>query len=147
MPSQFLSLANAVTAALLASPALAGGNVLQGRALPVEIAHAAEVHVAVARSQAEDLVLRGPERLWVTTLTVTCYARATAGQSGDAAVDPLLQAVYARLQGLESSPPPGAQSVTLDPVVAWDVDEGGKTVGVARLTLIVRHITTTATLE
>ena len=53
MPSQFLSLANAVTAALQASPAVAGGNVLQGRALPVEIAHAAEVHVAVARSQAE----------------------------------------------------------------------------------------------
>ncbi len=147
MPSQFLSLASAVTAALTASPAVADGRVLQGRALPVEIGHPLEVHVAVARSQADSLVLNGPERLWTTTVTVTCYARAAAGQSGDAAVDPLLQAVYARLQGLELNPPPGAQSVTLDPVVAWDVDEGGKTVGVARLTLIVRHITTTATLE
>jgi hypothetical protein len=35
VPSQFLSLASAVTAALTASPAVADGRVLQGRALPV----------------------------------------------------------------------------------------------------------------
>jgi hypothetical protein len=83
-------------------------------------------------------VLRGAPIDWQTRVTVECYGRSVQ-DSGDVAVDPLLEAVYDRL----------AQDTTLGGLVgdiniagieAENTAEGKKT-GWVRLTYIVQHTT------
>lgn len=142
--SAFLSLTDVVRDALLSTPALAGGRVRRGRAVSVQAEEASAITVNLARSRATELDLQGQALQWETAIVVSFYARASAGQDGEAAIDPLLVSTWGRLYAI--TPPAGVVGITLDPAIQWDVDEADTTVVSASLTLRITHITTTAEL-
>jgi hypothetical protein len=72
---------------------------------------------------------------------IDIYARASAGSDGEAAIDTLLAAVFARMAA--ATPPTGAIAWTLDPLIQWDVTEADQTLAQASLALRVRHYTST----
>lgn len=142
--SAFIGLSQAVVAALLAAPALAGGRVRSGRrvAVPQTAPNAIDVHVE--RSLGASATLDGSISRWETLIAIDLYARATAGADGEAAVDSLLDAVFQRLA---STPPPaGAGHWRLEPQISWDLAEADQTLVVASLTLRVSHFTGPASL-
>ena len=145
MGTQFTSVSSGVAAALLADPVIAGGHVLSGRNVPMPAEHDQAVRVSLVRSNGSMLGLNDHSLQWQTALAVEVLQRAPADGDADAAIDPLLGSVFARLAAM--APPPGAVSVTLDPAIVWDVEEGDQPVISATLQLIVTHITTTTTLE
>ena len=142
--SAFLGLTDLVRDALLDTPALAGGRVRRGRAVAVQAEEASAITVNVARSRASQLDIEGQALQWETTIVVTVYARASVGQDGEAAIDPLLVSTWARLLGITL--PAGVFGITLDPAIQWDVDEADTTVVSASLSLRINHITTGAAL-
>ena len=72
-----------------------------------------------------------------TQLAVECYARGSAGQAPDLAVDDLLAAVYARLA---ADPTLGGLVSDLQPVTLnYDFDADGEPTASATLTYTVRH--------
>lgn len=75
---------------------------------------------------------------WQTTITVECYARSTT-ESGDVAVDPLLEKVYERLA---SNPTLGGMvdDLVIAGIEAENTAEGRKT-GWVRLTYVAEHRT------
>lgn len=137
--SAFVDLEAAAVAALTASPALAGGNVLRGRDLPMPTSRAEQVDVALAASRGQGRTLDGGYNRWETAIALRLRARAAAGQGGAAAVDALLAAVFARLAA--AAPPAGAARWTLSPDIEWTVDEADQTLVEARLLLRVDHFT------
>lgn len=145
--SVFLSLADAVIAALQQAPAAAGGRIVRGRDIPLPIEHDSGVAVNLLRSRGEAVGLYGPARQWQTDVGVQLSARAAAGGDAEAAIDPLLMAAYERLAGLAPPAGSGVHSVTLDPSITWEVDEGDRPVVTATLVVSINHLTTTATLE
>src|SRR5690606_15044844 len=75
---------------------------------------------------------------WETRLTVECFARSTS-ETGDVAVDPLLQRVYERLA---ADPSLGGMvdDLVIAGIEAENTTEGKKT-GWVRLTYIAQHRT------
>lgn len=142
--SAFLDLTTLVADALLSSPALAGGRVKRGRAVPVGDEADSAITVNVVRSRAAQLDLEGQALQWETTVAVTLYARCAAGVDAEATIDPLLVAVWARLLGITA--PAGVFGITLEPAIQWDVDEADATVVSASLSLRINHITNGAAL-
>lgn len=144
MSSAFLDLTDLVRDQLLASPALAGGRVKRGRAVPISDEAASGITVNIVRSRAQQLTVDGLSLQWETGIAVTVYARAAAGQDAEATIDPLLLSTWDRLMGI--TPPAGVFGITLDPAIEWDVDEADYTVVSAALLLRIQHITTGAAL-
>lgn len=140
----FLAVTDAVRDALLAAPALAGGNVNRGRNVPLAASATAGIDVGIGAAQAQPLGLAGQTLQWETTVIVTCKARATAGTDAEAAVDPLLSSTWARL--LAMTAPAGVVAMTLEPSVRWDVEEADHPLAAASLALRITHLTTTDTL-
>lgn len=80
-----------------------------------------------------------------TQIAVECYARASAGTSGDAAVDALMQAVYARLM---SDTTIGGLVGDLRPDrLDFDLDADGDNTACATFTFTVLHSAGNKTLE
>lgn len=142
--SAFLGLTDAVRAALLADPPLAGGNVQRGRGVPLPLESTQGIDVSVASSRAQSLGMSDGALQWETTVIVVCKARASAGSDAEAAIDPLLVSTWGRLLGMTL--PAGVQGIALDPAIQWDIDEGDQPVAAASLGLRINHITTTAAL-
>lgn len=135
-----LQLAGAVQDALLANPALAGGRVKRGRAVPLQLDadNAIFVRLLTARGRAmEALVPITTE--WTTGIAIDITARATAAQDAHEAVDELLQATFTRLAA--SEPGLGGFAWASEPEIHWQIDEADTTVGLATLVLPVRHLT------
>lgn len=145
MSTVFLGLTAAIAAALLQSPALAGGRVRRGRAVPVASTEPDGIGINVIGGDAELITLdRAGALLWQTDVSVTVAARAAIGQDAEAAVDPLLQATWQRLAAMPV--PPGVESVTLNPQVRWSQDEADTVLVQATLVLRITHVSGAATL-
>lgn len=142
--SSFLAITDAVRDALLAGPALAGGNVQRGRNLPLPAGSAQGIDVGIANSRAQPLGLTGGALQWDTTVIVACKARATASTDAESAVDPLLVAAWQRL--LAMTAPAGVVAITLEPTVQWDIEEADQPLAAASLVLRITHLTTTNSL-
>lgn len=140
----FLDITAAVRDALLASPALAGGNVNRGRNVPLAASAVQGIDVGIGSAQAQPLGMANPALQWESTVIVTCKARAAAGTDAEAAVDPLLAATWARLLAMPA--PAGVVAMTLEPAVRWDVEEADQPLAAASLALRVTHLTTTNSL-
>jgi hypothetical protein len=81
---------------------------------------------------------------WRGVYHVECYARASALEFPDAAVDGLLQAVYARIF---ADPFLGGAVIQLEPVsVSFDFDADGDQTACAVLTINAHHATAGASL-
>lgn len=143
MATAFADITALVRDALLTGPALAGGRVYRGRNRPLGLGEATAVCVNLTRASGEPIALSGDALQWSTTVLVTAYARGSASVDAEAAVDPLLQAVWQRLQTVSV---PGALAITLDPAVQWAVDEGDAPVAEATVALRITHLTTGAAL-
>lgn len=137
----FADMGAAVVAILTAPTALAGGNVRRGRRVPVPANVPQAIDVHVQRSTADNAQLAGDLLQWDTLVGIDLYARAAALGDGEAAIDPLLQAVFARLTTAPA--PAGAIAWALAPAIQWDVDEADQTLVQASLALRITHFTTT----
>lgn len=80
-----------------------------------------------------------------TQITVECYARANAGTSGDAAVDALVQAVYARL--MSDTTLAGLVGDLRPDRLDFDLDADGENTACATFTFTVLHSAGNNTLE
>jgi hypothetical protein len=139
----FAQIVGAVLAALQAAPAVCE-TVYRARPnlVPEQVEQA--VNVQWEQALASPGTIFGAPIDWDTKVTVECYARALR-DSGDLAVDPLLEAVYARL----------AQNRTLGGLVAdlniigieAENSAEGKKTGWVRLTYVAQHTTSNDTLE
>lgn len=136
--SAFLGLTDAVVAALATAPAIAPGRVRRGRRTPVPQDWAECIDVNLQRSEGSAQLLADSFTGWESLVGIDVYARATAAD-GEAAIDPLLAQVFARLA--TTPPPAGAASWTLEPSIRWDIDERDQTLVVASLALRVTHFT------
>ncbi|MBK9363000.1 MAG: hypothetical protein IPM99_18800 [Rubrivivax sp.] len=142
--SAFLGLTDAVRDALLANPALAGGNVQRGRGVPLPAGSSQGIDVSIASSRAQPLGLAHGSVQWESVVIVTCKARASAATDAEAAIDPLLVAAWQRL--LAMTVPEGVSGMVLDPAIQWDIEEADQPVAAASLALRITHITNTAAL-
>ncbi|MCB2071648.1 MAG: hypothetical protein KDF67_19500 [Ottowia sp.] len=137
--SAFLDLVAAAEAALLASPALAGGHVYQGRERPMPQHATQQIDIQLVNSRGRPMTLAGNVTRWDTAIGLRLRARAAAGSDGNTAADALLLAVFARLAATPA--PSGAAGWALEPSVTWDVSEADSTLVEAQLVLRVDHFT------
>lgn len=143
--SAFIDLRNAVRALLAAPPALAGGFIHAGRAFPLPAETAQGIFVRLARGSGQ-APFAGDTRVdWGTDIVVAMAARGAAGVDGETAVDALLSSVYARIAA--AAPLANADHWTVEPAVAFDVDEADQTLGSAELRLRVQHRTASGDLS
>jgi len=140
----FLAITDAIKAALQGAPALAGVQVLRGRAVPVSAGGDQAILVNVKGARAVQLDINGDSMQWETTVAITVFQRAAIGSDAEAAIDPLLASVWATVVAIV--PPAGVFGMTLDPSIQWDLDEADQIVVSAALSLRVTHYTTGAAL-
>lgn len=102
------------------------------------------ISVQFERSQPEVAAIALAPTDWRSVITVECFARSITG-SGDLAVDPLMEAVFARLA---EDPTLGGLvgDLAIAGVEAENTAEGKKT-GWARLTYVADHRTNNSTLN
>lgn len=141
MSTAFADLGAAVVSILTAPPALAAGQVRRGRRVPVPEGVEQAIDVHVQRALSDNAQLDGGLLQWQTTVGIDLYARAAAAGDGEAAIDPLLQAVFTRLSN--ATPPAGTLAWALDNGLQWDIDEADQTLVQASLALRITHLTTT----
>lgn len=127
----------AVMQALQATPAVAG-NIGRVQLRPVAKSVATAVIVRPVGATVLESALPGAPIAWVTTVAVECYARATPGNSPDVAVDPVVQAAYARL--MADATLGGAVSLIEPQDINFDFDVDGEQTACATLTFQLRQI-------
>ena len=140
----FIDVVSRVAEILRMAPAVAGTverNRL--RTLPEECRTAAVVRLS--RSQPSLAEILGGSIDWRTAFAVECYARADSEQEMDAAVDPILRAVYARLAADETL---GGAVMALEAgAIEWEFSTTSESVAVAVLNFSAMHQTAHHTLE
>jgi hypothetical protein len=139
----FSQIVGAVLAALQAEPAVCD-TVYRARPNLVPDTVEQAVNVQWDQALASPGTIFGAPIDWNTKVTVECYARSLR-ESGDLAVDPLLEAVYARLA---QDPTLGGlvRDLNIVGIEAENTAEGKKT-GWVRLTYVAEHTTSNDTLE
>jgi hypothetical protein len=141
----FSKIVGAVIDALQADPPVCPA-VYRARREAIPDALEQAVSVQWDQASAQPAAIFGAPIDWATRLSVECYARTSVtDSSGDAAVDPLLQAVFERLA---QDPTLGGlvQDLNVVGLEAENSAEGKKT-GWVRITYLVQHQTSNSTLE
>jgi hypothetical protein len=140
--SRHFAIRGAVAARLLASPALAGGNVRIGTRRPMAQAVNAQVHVDLDESPATGAALNTTE--WSTRIRVECIARETS-TAADLAADALVTAVHDRLM---AEPTLSGAAIDTRPLgIAWvPDDEADASLAVCQALFLVRHRTPRASI-
>jgi hypothetical protein len=144
MPTAMREIQNAVVAALLAAPAVAGGRVYAGRDRPLPTEHATDVQVRQGSLRGEQAYLGTHPVDWEATLGLELRARGSSANDAEAAVDPLLEAVFARLA--TTAPPAGVDGWLLDVGGRIEIDDAEAPVASMLLTISVRYRTQTGSL-
>lgn len=135
----FADLTQATKALLLQPPALADGRVYRGSFRPLQQSQACSVLILPAVAQRQPGMTSGPGQ-WTTTLVLELQARAVPEQDPEDALDPLLAAVFARLELLPQAAPGVADSMEAARI-EWELQEADTSVAVARLAINVQHRT------
>ena len=100
MTSAFKTVLDTAKAALLQSPAVAGGRVYVGRDLATPLDAASDVNLTLAAQDGEPFVLGNGPTDWVVDLGVEIRARGSDSVDAVAAIDPLIETAYARLAAI-----------------------------------------------
>ena len=138
------SLVTAVVDALKAAPAVSPRvERVRLRALPASAGTAVVVR-PIASDVLDAELPTGHPYAWTTQLAVECYARAPQGTAPDAAVDALLESVYARL--MADATLGGAATVLQPQAITYDYDVDGENVVCATLQINARQTTAGASL-
>lgn len=133
------SLVTAVVDALKAAPAVSPRvERVRLRALPASAGTAVVVR-PIASDVLDAELPTGHPYAWTTQLAVECYARAPQGTAPDAAVDALLESVYARL--MANATLGGAATVLQPQAITYDYDVDGENVVCATLQINARQMT------
>lgn len=129
----------AMVAALSSAPAVCA-HIERGRRRAV--AQDVDLCVVVRPVQSEvtqQALAFGTPVSWLTSVAVECYARSGASVAADLAVDPLIDAVYARLL---LDPTLGATVVAIKPQgIGYDFDADGQQTTCATLVFNIMHRT------
>ena len=133
------SLVTAVVDALKAAPAVSPRvERVRLRALPASAGTAVVVR-PIASDVLDTELPTGHPYAWTTQLAVECFARAPQGTAPDAAVDALLESVYARL--MAGATLGGAATVLQPQGISYDFDVDGENVVCATLQINARQMT------
>lgn len=144
--SAHLAIQQAIVAALSAAPALASGNVRANATRPVAAASGQGIVVRLAQTRAATPQLLGGPYDWTTRYEVECLARAATGTADPvAAVDTLLESVWARLSALNTTGL-GVVDVRMQPAIDWQLDDSETPVAAATVYLLVNHRTASTSL-
>jgi hypothetical protein len=135
----FLDLVTSVREILWGSTPLAGGNIWQGRAFPLQEGIAQGIFIRPVRSTGASPFMGDGRIDWDTDIEITCVARATKDVDGQGAIDWLVNAVFERL--MSSAPPPNANGWTVVPQIVWETDETDQTIGSASIHVRIQHRT------
>ena len=129
----------AMVAALQSAPAVCE-SVERGRRRAVSQDHDMAIVVRPVQSEVtQDAMAFGTPVLWLTSVAVECYARSGANVAADLAVDPLIDAAYARLL---LDPTLGGTVVLIKPQgIGYDFDADGQQVTCATLVFHIVHRT------
>lgn len=144
MSTAFKTVQDALVAALLTPANIVGTRVVPGRARPMPAEHDSDIAISIERIGGRDIALTGAPQDWDVTYGVEIRARGSASVDAVAALDPLLEAVYARL--MATLPPAGVQGWVLQPSISVDVEEAATPIGSLRVALNVRMRTQPASL-
>lgn len=139
MSTAFSKVVSAVIAALSAQPPVCKGTAIyRARAVEVPAQDSEAVSVQWEQTVPQAGTIAGAPIDWETRITVECFARSVS-ETGDVAVDPLLERVYERLAA-----DPTLGGMLYDLVIAGIEAENtveGKKTGWIRLTYIAQHRT------
>lgn len=134
----------AIVSALQASPAVSA-QIHRARVRPASADWVTAVVVTPQSADMERLAIRGAPINLETQVDVACFARSTAGQSPDLAVDALLASVYARIV---SDPTLGGLVLDAQPArINYEFDAEAEQVASATLSITVQQQAAAATLE
>lgn len=100
MTTAFKTVVDTVQAALLAVPAVAGGRVDVGRDNSTALDQASDVNITLQVPSGEPFALTGGPTDWTVDVGVEIRARGTDTTDALAAIDPLMETVYARLAAM-----------------------------------------------
>lgn len=143
MSSAFKSLTDALVAACLQTPALAGGRIWANRLRPVSTLQTTAVVVRLVQTRSAENMLGMLD--WQTQFAVECYGRGTTGADPADAVDALLLDVWSRLASVNAASL-GAMAVVINPAIEWQFDEAETPMACAIVSLLVQHRTPVAAL-
>ena len=136
MATAFKTVQDALVAALLAAPQITGARVYAGRARPMPEEHASDINVSIESLTGQQFAVSGGPVLWEAIYGLEIRARGTASVDAVAAVDPLLEALYARI--LATATPAGVEGWAITPRIREDVEEAGSPIASLQLALNVR---------
>lgn len=137
MSTSFSKVVSAVMAVLSASPPVCK-SIYRARAMAIPDQDDEAISVQWDQGLPRAGTIAGAPIDWQTRISVDCYARSTR-ESGDVAVDPLLEKVYERLA---ADPTLGGMvdDLVIAGIEAENTAEGKKT-GWVRLTYLAEHRT------
>lgn len=143
MSTAFKSLAGILASVLTAAPAVAEGRVWTNRLRVLPAVASTAVVVRQGDGRGTEVVLGALD--WITAFSIECYGRGAAGSDPADAVDPVLEAVWARLVAIDAAAL-GAMSITVGPSIEWQFDDGETPMACAVVRLLVQHRTPVAAL-
>lgn len=144
--SAHMAARDAIIAALLVNPALAGGRVVGNRRRPMAEQHASQIYVYLENSDAEfgsDKVIGTTD--WRTRIRVECLSRATSSVSADDGADALAVDVMSRIMADTSLS--GKAIDTTPQAIFWAEDEADTPVAACQLLFSVWHATPDASIS
>lgn len=135
MTTAFKTVQDALVA-LMQTPAIGEGNVNTGRARPLPAEQADDINVSVESINGQQFAIGGGPVNWTVVYGLEIRARGSSTTDGMAAIDPLLEALYARIASAQ--PPAGVMGWVLNPRMRVDVVEGDTPVATLQLALDVQ---------
>ena len=136
MATAFKTVQDAIAAALLEAPQITGARVYTGRARPMPEEHTSDISVSLESMTGQQFALGSGPVLWEVIYGLEIRARGTAAVDAVAAVDPLLESLYARI--LATATPAGVEGWAITPRIRVDVDETSTPIASLQLALNVR---------
>jgi hypothetical protein len=100
MPTAFKTLIDTVNAALQAAPAVAGGRIAVGRDTSTALDQASDINITMQVQDGEPFALTAGPTDWTVDVGVEIRARGTDAIDALAAIDPIMEQVYARLTAM-----------------------------------------------
>jgi hypothetical protein len=100
MTTAFKTLADTVLAALQAAPAVAGGRISLGRDMSTALDQASDINITLQLQDGEPFALSAGPTDWSVDVGVEVRARGSDTLDALAAIDPLIELVYARITAM-----------------------------------------------
>jgi hypothetical protein len=112
MTTAFKTLTDELVSLLTQAPQITGSRVYAGRVRPLPTEHAHDLTVNIESVAGQAWAVGGGPTLWTGTWSVEIRARGDSATHALDALDPVLEAVYARL--VVATPPAGVEGWALD---------------------------------